>query len=50
VAQISLVAAAVVGTLYLVNHRLQPDPGKSISLEEEWDRTVRYLGLGIQPV
>lgn len=48
--QIALVAAAVVGTLYLVGHRFQPDPGKNTSLEEQWDSTIRRLGLGIEPV
>jgi hypothetical protein len=50
VAATALVAAAVFATLYLVNHRLQPDPGKTTSLEEQWDGTIRRLGLGIQPV
>ncbi len=48
--QIALVVAAVGATLYLVGHRIQPDPGKNTSLEEQWDSTIRRLGLGIQPV
>jgi len=48
--QIALVAAAVVGTLYLVGHPFQADPGKNTSLEEQWDSTIRRLGLGILPV
>jgi hypothetical protein len=46
--QIVLVAAAVVITLYLVNRQLQPDPGNSTSIEEQWDDAISRLG--IQPV
>jgi hypothetical protein len=48
--QIVLVAGAVLATLYLASHRIQPDPTKSTSLEEQWNSTIRRLGIGIQPV
>jgi hypothetical protein len=47
---VALVAVAVGATLYLAGHRVQPDPGKGTGLEEQWDNTIRRLGLGIQPV
>ena len=45
-----LIAVALFGTLYLAGHRIQPDPEKNTNLEEQWDSTIRRLGIGIQPV
>jgi hypothetical protein len=46
--QIAVIIAAIFGTLHLAGHRLQSDPGKTTSLEEQWNSTIARLG--IEPV